>query len=231
MVESPTLVAGPLYGLRSWAVVGPPGEERLAGPQRRTPWPEGGAWLYATCERDAAHVAPAHDCVCGIHVLHPDAANARRVLAVRREVPGIVECDGPVEVHPDGFRARRGRPHALVLVAGRNAGLLARLSRAYDAEVVEVRGPADLEHWCRDRGLGLAPAVVDELLGPGTAQAWRRTNRRNARVAAARIVAALLVTIALALVAYAALPDPPGPHWVYGRTGKHLVENGRPVNP
>jgi hypothetical protein len=229
MAEPPTLVAGPLYGLRSWAVVGPPGDERLAGPQRLTPWPDGGAWLHARCERDAGHVAPEHDCVCGIHVLHPDEANARRVLAVRRQIAGVVECDGWVEVHPDGFRAQRGRPHALVLLPGRNAGLLERLSRAYDAEVVAVRGPADLERWCRGRGLGLAPAVVDELLGPGTAREWRRTSRRNARVAAVRVVAALLVTILLALGAYAALPDPPGPHWVYGRTGKHLVDNGRPV--
>ena len=122
MAEPPLLV-GPLYGLRTWAVVGPPGDERLAGPQRRTPWPDGGAWLDATCERAAEHVAPEHDCVCGIHALHPDAANARRVLSVRREVPGIVECDGPVEVHAQGFRARRGRPHALVLLPGRNRGL------------------------------------------------------------------------------------------------------------
>jgi hypothetical protein len=231
MVEPPTLVVGPLYGLRSWAVVGPPGDERLAGPQRRTPWPDDGAWLYATCERNPAHLAPEHDCVCGIHVLHPDEANARRVLSVRREVPGIVECDGPVEVHADGFRARRGRPHALVLLPGRNARLLDRLSRVYGAELVEVRGPADLEHWCRDHGLGLEPAVVDGLLGPGTTAEWRRASRRTARFAVMRVVAALLVTIVLALVAYAALPDPPGPHWVYGRTGKHLVENGRPVYP
>jgi hypothetical protein len=153
------------------------------------------------------------------------------VLALRREVPGIVECDGPMELHPDGFRARRGRPHALVLLPGRNAGLLGRLSRAYSAEVVEVRGPAELERWCRDRGLGLAPGVVDTLLGPGTVQEWRRTNRRHSRVAAARIVAALLVTVVIALLAYAALPTQRGPHYVYGRSGKHLVENGRPVSP
>jgi hypothetical protein len=230
MTDAP-LVPGPLYGLRTWAVVGPPGEERLAGPQRRTPWPDHGRWLSATCERDPAHAAPEHDCACGIHALHPTAANARRVLALRREVPGIVECDGPMELHPDGFRARRGRPHALVLLPGRNAGLLGRLSRAYSAEVVEVRGPAELERWCRDRGLGLAPGVVDTLLGPGTVQEWRRTNRRHSRVAAARIVAALLVTVVIALLAYAALPTQRGPHYVYGRSGKHLVENGRPVSP
>src|SRR3954453_22510005 len=89
-MAEPPLVAGPIYGLRTWAVAGPPGEERLAGPERRTPWPTGGEWLCATCERDARHVAPEHDCVCGIHALHPNAANASRVLRVRRQVPGIV---------------------------------------------------------------------------------------------------------------------------------------------
>jgi hypothetical protein len=231
MADTPPLVAGPLYGLRTWAVVGPPGEERLAGPQRRTAWPDGGAWLVATCERDAGHAAPGHDCVCGVHALHPDAANARRVLALRREVPGIVECDGPVEIHPEGFRAGRGRPRALVLQPGRNAGLLGRLGRAYDAEVVAIGGADDLVRWCRERGFGLGPGAVDEILGAGTTQAWRRTSRRRGRIAVVRVVAALLVSLALAALAYAAFPDPSGPHYVSGRTGRHLVENGRPVSP
>ena len=230
-MAEPPLVAGPLYGLRTWAVVGPPGEERLAGPERGTPWPDGGEWLCATCDRDARHVAPEHDCVCGIHALHPDEANARRVLRLRGKVPGIVECDGPVEVHAQGFRARRGRPHALVLLPGRNGGLLGRLSRRYGAEVIEVRGPADLERFCDEHGLGLAPAVVDELLGSTTAEEWRRASRRRSRLAVARVLLALLVTIALAVIAYAAWPDSPGRHYVYGRSGRHLVENGRPVMP
>ena len=231
MADTPPLVAGPLYGLRTWAIVGPPGRERLAGPQRRTPWPDGGAWLVATCDRDAGHAAPEHDCVCGIHALHPDERNARQVLALRFEVPGIVECDGPVEVHPDGFRARRGRPYALVLLPGRNAARIDRLARAYQAQVVTVRRPAELETWCRERGLGLSPAVIDDLLGPGTAQAWRRASRRRSRLAVVRVVAALLISLALAALAYEAFPDPSGPHYVYGRTGRHLVENGRPVSP
>jgi hypothetical protein len=153
------------------------------------------------------------------------------VLALRREIPGIVECDGPVEVHPDGFRARRGRPHALVLLPGRNAGLLDRLARAYGAEVVAIRRPDELDEWCRERGLGLSPAVVDDLLGAGTTQAWRRASRRGTRVAIARVLAALLLTLGLAAAAYAALPDRAGPRRVQERTGRHPVENGRPVTP
>ena len=109
MTDTP-LVAGPLYGLRTWVVVGSPGEERLAGPHSGAPWPAGAAWLEATCAVDPAHMPPEHDCVCGLHALHPSAENARKVLSARREIAGVVECDGAIEIHPDGFRAQRGRP-------------------------------------------------------------------------------------------------------------------------
>jgi hypothetical protein len=226
MAETSPLVAEPLYGLRTWTVAGPHGHERLIAPHRRTPWPPGGAWLDATCERDADHVAPEHDCVCGIHALHPNPVNARRVLGLRREIPGIVECVGPVEVHPDGFRAGRGRPYALVLLRGRNAALFRRLSQAYGAEVVEVRGPADLDRWCRERRLGLAPSVVEDLLGPGTAQEWRRLKRRDARVAAARVCAAVLGALAIAALAHTALSERDGQHSASDRTGPHLADDG-----
>ena len=51
------------------------------------------------------------------------------------------------------------------------------------------------------------------------------------RFPVAGVVAALVVTVVLAALAYAALPDLSRPHWVNGRTGRHLVENGRPGTP
>jgi hypothetical protein len=213
------LLAGPLYGLRTWVVVGEPGAERLAGPQSGTPWPDGGAWLEATCATDPSHAAPEHDCVCGLHAWHPDAHNARRVLAARREVAGVVECDGTIEVHPEGFRAQRGRPHAIVVTPLRNPALAGRLARAYDAEVAEVAGPDALVDWCRERGLGLDAPVVDALLGPDAAAATRREGRRRGRRLVAGLVAWILVAVLLALGAAIALPDPPGPRDVYGRAG------------
>ena len=60
------LVAGPVYGLRTWVVVGKPGEERLAGPHSGTRWPDGAGWLEATCATDPAHNAPEHDCICDV---------------------------------------------------------------------------------------------------------------------------------------------------------------------
>jgi hypothetical protein len=218
VTETP-LVPGPVYGLRTWVVVGDRGAERVAGPQSGAPWPDDGAWLEATCLRDAAHRAPEHDCVCGIHALHPDAENARRVLASRREVTGIVECDGAVEVHAEGFRAERGRPYALVTTPMRNAALLGRLARAYGAEVAEVRGPSELVDWCRERRLGLDATVVDGLLGPGATALSRRDRRRRTRRLAAGLAAWLVASVILALIAAAALPDPDGPHDVYGRAG------------
>jgi hypothetical protein len=220
--ETP-LVPGPLYGLRTWTVVGERGEERLAGPHRRTPWPAGGAWLRSACARDPAHAAPVHDCVCGIHAWHPDQRGARRALATRREVAGIVEAAGTVEVHPDGFRAERGRPHALVLVPGRNAALVGRLARAYGAEVAEVRGAAELVELCRERRLGLEASVVDELLGPGRVEAWRRASRRKARLDAARLTAALLAAAVIAAIALEERPDPSAPPDTPGETGRAHV--------
>jgi hypothetical protein len=218
-VSETPMVPGPVYGLRTWVIAGERGAERLAGPQSGVPWPEGGTWLRAACARDGAHRAPEHDCVCGVHALHPDVHNARRVLAARREVAGIVECDGAVEVHAEGFRAERGRPFALVVTPMRNAALVGRLAEAYGAEVARVSGPAELVDWCRERGLGLDAPVVDRLLGPDAVERSRRERRRRTRRLVAGLAAWLVGSVILALIAAAALPDPDGPHDVYGRAG------------
>ena len=136
-----------------------------------------------------------------------------------------------MEVHAEGFRAHRGRPHALFLLPGRNAGLLGRLSRAYAAEIIDVRGPTTSSACAATGASASRPASWTRSSGRRRRRHGAAAARRRSRIAAARVVAALVVTLALAALAYAALPDPPGPHYVYGRTGRHLVENGRPVNP
>lgn len=222
MTDTP-LVAGPLYGLRTWVVVGAPGDERLAGPHSGTPWPAGAAWMVATCAVDPAHVAPEHDCICGLHALHPDLANARQVLSARREIAGVVECDGAIEVHPDGFRAERGRPYAFVRTPLKNPALFERLALGYGAEVVTVSGPGELLDWCHERRLGLEPPVVDEIVGVDVARAWRRTKRRRKRVVVGGMAAVIVISVLLALLASLALPDPRGPHVVRGRAGEVTV--------
>jgi hypothetical protein len=212
MTDAP-LVPGPLYGLRTWRVVHGPDGERLAAPLRDGEWPAGGEWLLATCDR-GEHAVPGRDCDCGIHGWHPRRASARRVLGVRREVPGIVEADGEVEVHEEGFRAERAQPYALVVAPGGNAALVERLAAAYDVPVVEVAGPDELLAWCRERGLGLAEPVVERLLGPQPAAERRRRGRTNAlRLVVALVVGALLVLAGLQLTSE---PD----HDLYGRGGK-----------
>jgi hypothetical protein len=194
-VSDAPLVAGSLFGLRTWRVVSDDGGEYLAGPLTGTRWPTGGDWLRASCE--VGHVPPHADHDCGIHAWHPTRRSAREVLAVRGVIPGILEAQGPVEVHDDGFRAQRGRPYALVALPGRNARLIRRLAEHYDAEVVEASGPAALLTFCRERAK-LRKARIDVL-----------------RFVA--IVAACLVLIALGL---SVITDPSGPRTLYGRTGE-----------
>jgi hypothetical protein len=224
-VSDPPLVAAPLYGLRAWTVVGPKGDERLAGPQRRAPWPAGGEWLEASCDQSPEHRPPGPDCGCGVHAWHPSRRAARRVLASRRQIPGIIEATGATELHRDGFRAERARPYALVLLPGRNARLVQRLADEYAVEVVEADGPNDLLSLCRDRGLGLDEATVTNLLGPETEETWRRARRKRIRrdllrLAALVAVVALLVVAALELATY-----PPGERTLQGRTGEVHIDS------
>jgi hypothetical protein len=209
------LIPGPLYGLRTWRVAVEDDVERLAAPHRGTIWPPGGEWIEATCGR-AGHAAPTAGCDCGIHAFHPRRATARAVLAARREVPGIVEADGPTEVHEDGFRAARARPHALVVTPGSNARQIARLADAYGAAVVEMRGPDDLLAWCAERGFGLEEPVVAQLLGPGE----RNAKARRRRTGALRIAAALVVASILVVAGSQVIPKEPSGERLKGRAGE-----------
>ena len=141
-VSSAPLVPGPLYGLRTWRVVTQDGRERLSAPQRGTPWTLGEGWIEATCGED--HPAPAADCGCGIHAWHPRRASARRILRSRFDLPGIVEADGAVEVHEEGFRAQRARPYAFVRLPGRNPYVIERLQEHHAArDLVGLAQPPD----------------------------------------------------------------------------------------
>jgi hypothetical protein len=219
-MTEPGLVPGPIYGLRTWRVVGTPGHERLAGPHRTALWPSGGALLEAECSVTPVHEPPGATCACGLHAWHPTRAAARRVWAVRREVPGILEASGAVEVHADGFRAQRGRPHALVLLPNGNAPRLQRLAESYDLEVLRLDGPDALMAHCRERGLGLSEGAVAELVDTVSLAAARRERRRRGMVTAIVLTAVLLALGALAVVV-----DPGVEHGktLNGRTGEFRV--------
>jgi hypothetical protein len=191
------LLAGPLYGLRTWRVVRDDGGERLSAPLRGTPWLLDDRWVQATCEH--GHAAPGAGCVCGIHAWHPRPAFARRVLSCRFELPGIVEADGAVEVHEDGFRAERARPYAFVRLPGRNPYVIERLAAAYGAEILDLRRPEELLAVCRERALGLQTAVVEGLLGPDVVAELHRARARRRRDDVLRV--ALAVALVALLVA------------------------------
>jgi hypothetical protein len=218
-MESVPLVPTPLYGLRAWDVVGDAAAELLKGPQQGGTWPPGGQWLEAVCSQSPEHKAPVQGCGCGLHAWHPTRPHARRILAGRHEVPGIIEARGAIEVHDDGFRAERARPHVLFLLPGRNARLVSRLAEAYGAQVVEARGADDVLAYCRERGLGLDEAVVAQLLGP-EGEERRRASRRKARVDAARLAAAIAVAALLVVIGLQVATDPPGERVLNGRTGE-----------
>jgi hypothetical protein len=209
------LVPSPLYGLRTWSVVGDPGSERLAAPQQAVTWPPGGEWLDAECP--AGHTPPASDCHCGVHAWHPRRRWARRILALRGKIPGVVEASGPIELHEDGFRAQRARPYALVLAAGRNAHLVRRLAAVYDVPVIEARGPGAVLDWCRARGLGLDERVVRELIGGAEVERLHQARRRRIRNDVLRTAVVLAVVAALLAVGLIETGPPDGP--LYGRTG------------
>ncbi|MEZ0293076.1 MAG: hypothetical protein ACAH82_11075 [Solirubrobacteraceae bacterium] len=197
--------------------MGEQGSERLAAPQRGTPWPTAGEWLTARCGSDAGHHAPEAGCACGIHAWHPGRKSARKVLGMRWEIPGVVELAGAVEVHREGLRAERARPYALFVSPNANAARAERLAAAHRAQVVPVRGADEAAAWCRDRGLGLSPAEVERLLGPEALAEERRTRRHRRRVTGLKlgaVTACVAAAIAGGIVAF----DPPD-HRLFGRSG------------
>ena len=216
-MSAPPLVPNRLYGLRTWTAVGAQGDERLAGPQRGTVWPADGGWLAAGCSEP--HTAPAPACRCGIHAWHPGRHGARQMLRPRWEIPGVVEAEGTIELHQDGFRAARGRPYALFVAPNANASLIGRLAEVYGAELVHVDDAEGVCAWCATRGLGLAQDVVERLIGPERLAAERGARRRRARRTALRL-ASVAVVIAALIGAGLAVTSDPGDRSLYGRTGE-----------
>jgi len=189
------LLASALYGLRAWAVTGEPGDEELVGAHAAVPWPPG-CWLEAICSKGRTHAAPDHDCTCGIYALHPRPQTARRVLAVRGRIGGIVAATGAVEVHEQGFRAQRARPYAL-MIGRRNPALVRRLAVRYGAELIDASDPKELLAFCDARDLGLQEDVVRSLIGAEELDRLHSERLKQAHVAVARITAFAAVTSAI----------------------------------
>jgi hypothetical protein len=218
-VTDPPLIPGSVYGLRTWRIAYDDDGEYLTAIAKDVRWPDGGAWLEASCAEGHDHSAPAPDCTCGVHAWHPRESSARRVLAGRFEQPGIVEAAGAIELQHDGFRAERARPYAFVVTPSRNAHLAERLAHRYGARVARVKDAAGLLAWCRERGLGLDPATVDDLLGPDHASERLQAEREHRQRTGLRVAAAVVVGAGLFAAGWAIASGPnAGP--IYGRTGR-----------
>jgi hypothetical protein len=218
-VTDAPLIPAPLYGLRTWRAATDADGEVLTASSKDTRWPDGGAWLEATCGGPGGHAAPDAGCTCGIYAWHPRRASARRVLGSRFEVPGVVEAAGAIELQDDGFRAERARPYAIVVTPGGNAARARRLADRYDAQVAEVGGADGLVAWCRERGLGLDDATLLQLLGPDYIVRRDRERRRHRRRALLGVAAVGAIGAGLVGAGAAFVSGPPGPGGVYGRTG------------
>ena len=220
MSDTP-VVPTPLYGLRTWTVVGR-GRRRAA----RGPSPA----------RDLAagrRLAGGNLCAVGRAMSpRPRAATAAYTRGIPRgALPAGCSRSGAtsrassrpagaIEVHEDGFRAELARPYVLFLAPRGNARLLERLAEAYRAEVVEVDGAGAVLAFCRERGLGLDESTVSELLGPVVAEERRRTRRARTRRDALRLVAVVAVSALLVVVGLEVVKDPPGERVINGRTGE-----------
>jgi hypothetical protein len=218
-VNDAPLIPASLYGLRTWRIVSDPQGERLTATARAARWPSAGTWLEARCDRRGDHDAPDPDCSCGVHAWHPRRSAARRVLASRFEVAGIVEAAGAIELQDDGFRAERARPYAFVVTPGRNAKLAERLARRYGAQVVHVDGADALVEWCHERDLGLDEKTVAALLGPDRLGERHTARRRKRRIDVLRAVATVALIGALLVAGQALATGPASEDGIYGRTG------------
>ena len=176
--------------------------------------------LDAVCSVTPPHSPPGATCTCGVHAWHPSRAAARRVCGVRGDVPGIVEASGAVEVHADGFRAERGRPHALALLPNRNARQLERLADAYEIELLRLDGPDALLAYCSDHGLGFSEGVVAELVGTDKLAADRLRRRRRGALA---VVWVVVVALVLGGIAFAVHPEVQHGKVLKGRGGEIRV--------
>src|SRR4051794_41283771 len=107
-MPDPALIPSRLHGLRAWRVARDARGERLVGVLYGDPWPTGGGWEEARCERAADHAPPEGACACGVYGWHPRPAAARRVLATPRHVAGVPRGEGRGELAEGGVRAAPG---------------------------------------------------------------------------------------------------------------------------
>jgi hypothetical protein len=173
--------AGSIHGIRAWQIEA---DLRLSGlgngsGQR---WSDGGRFTEAICLRHH-HPAPRSECSCGLYALHTSQSLGDWIyLEPDGRVSGVVEAQGRVELHRDGFRAQLARPTVLFSPTPHRASAehlrkIAAAAERYDAQLVELPGPAYAGEWARTSGLGLSAEAIEDSFLQGLAIRLRRTSR------------------------------------------------------
>ncbi len=171
MIEEAPLVAGRLYGLRTWRVRWRASRPVLSGVFQSAPWNDALEATKARCRGHGRtqHSAPAPDCRCGIYGMHPSRIGewfemTRKPFDWGPTVHGIVEAWGRVELHEDGFRAELARPYAIVHVEGYGTWNESReIAEAMGVEHLIFERVSDVAEYCEENGLGMDRATVAEL--------------------------------------------------------------------
>jgi hypothetical protein len=166
--EQLPLVAGPVYGIRSWRLAWRDDRPIMSGAFQDARWSPGTEPTRAYCAV-AHHQAPAPDCGCGIYGIHPNRFSDWAHLSngrsgERNNLVGIIEAWGRVELHDDGFRAEYARPYALVEIKSLGLCDPKQVAAALGIPNLHFRDPGELARYCCAHGLGLDPAVIAELV-------------------------------------------------------------------
>jgi glycine cleavage system H protein len=126
-----------VVGYRAWHV----GDDGLLRPWTFTALPWAPGINRAVCARDARHVPPVADCMCGLYALS-DVADRRLDFRADQAV-GAVAAWGDLEVHRTGFRAEQACIVALALPDRAGVDQRDRLERAaarYGVPLVPAAG-------------------------------------------------------------------------------------------
>ncbi len=173
--------AGRIEGIRAWSLSDDL-ELRGRGIGSSEGWAADGEPTQAVC-LDSNHPAPRSGCECGLYALHPQARISDWVESFMTDgVAGVVEAWGRIELHQVGFRAEFARPKLLfepashLISSERLTGIYA-VARRYGVPVVPLSRPEHAGEWCRVRGIGLAPEVLQQTLLQGVRLRLRRTSR------------------------------------------------------
>ena len=210
--QGTALVPGPLYGLRTWSVVGADGEERLEGPQQPAPWPVDGEWLTRRAPSTRGTPLPSRAARADPRVAPAPERGAPRARLPR---PRLRRRRGRRrgEVHRDGFRAERARPRAFFATPQSNTALLGRLPRRHAPRSCPSGARTGSSPGAGSTTSGSTPPSSTSCSAPRASRRPPRAPDDPAPARRRRVAIAAMLFLGLELTAN------PGDRPLFGRTG------------